>query len=105
MLVLGNKHQSDFNIHAITGDKVHATTRATPELITDAPKNYDLILCLDPVLYARHLYNINLPCVAVCKVDELYKHRDIPDAFDYFIPLGPHTKENLLDLINSANRN
>nr|BAN65977.1 conserved hypothetical protein [Babesia bovis] len=104
MLVLGNKTQTDINIRTLTDGKDHLVTNVTPEIITDATKNYDLIVCLDPVLYARHLYNINLPCIAVCKVEELYKHRDIPDAFDYFIPIGPHTKSNLVELITTGHR-
>ncbi|KAK1441749.1 hypothetical protein BgAZ_500810 [Babesia gibsoni] len=101
MLILGNKYRKDIQIDTVVGSSSTTVLKPTPELITNAPRNYDLILCLDPVLYARQLYNINLPCVAVCKVEELYKHRDIPDAFDYIIPLGHSPESNFLDLIKA----
>lgn len=102
MLILGSKYRNDIKIEDIAGASAHTPVNPTSELITNAPKNYDLILCLDPVLYARHLYNINLPCVAICKIEELYKHRDIPDAFDYIIPLGDNSGGNLFDYIKTT---
>nr|PVC54250.1 hypothetical protein MACL_00003222 [Theileria orientalis] len=87
MLILGSKHQNGLNYTGLLSERFDRPIKVTPDVITNAPLNYDLILCFDPVRYARHLYNINLPCVAVCKVEDLYCHRDIPDAFDYFVPL------------------
>eukprot|EP00375_Theileria_parva_P003000 XP_765681.1 hypothetical protein [Theileria parva strain Muguga] len=94
MLVLGTKHQKSLNYQQLLSQKFDNPTKVTPEIITNAPLNYDVILCFDPIRYAKLLYNINLPCVAISKVEDFYHHRDIPDAFDYLLPLT----EDFLDI-------
>ncbi|XP_954561.1 uncharacterized protein TA19140 [Theileria annulata] len=94
MLVIGTKHQTGLNYQQLLGQKFYTPDKITPEIITNAPLNYDLILCFDPIRYARLLHNINLPCVAISRVEDFYHHRDIPDAFDYLLPIT----EDFLDI-------
>lgn len=90
VLILGNKFQSRINLDNFFLTSKNNFTHSpnfNSEIIDSASKNYDLILCLDPILFAKKLKNINLPRVLVSTVDDLYWHRDLIDSFDYLIPL------------------
>ncbi|AFZ80468.1 hypothetical protein BEWA_033210 [Theileria equi strain WA] len=100
MLILGNKHRHSVNLGPLLSHSYKETIKVTPEVLINAPGSHDLILCFDPVFYARHLYNVNLPRIAICTFDDLYQHRDIPDAFDYLIPLRDEQSDvSILDSI------
>lgn len=101
VLVLGTKYQNSLNFGSILGNDTKWITKITPEIITNASKTYDIILCLDPPLYAKQLYNVNLPCVAICSAKDLYRHRDISDAFDYFVPLEAGLSDSFLNTLDS----
>lgn len=51
-----------------------------------APTVYSLIICLDPVLFARHLRNYPLPIVGVASPNEVHDYPEILDIIDYLIP-------------------
>lgn len=55
-------------------------------VLAAACKNYHLILCFDPVLYANSLQGINLPVMAVATSAELAAYPEIVRVCDYLLP-------------------
>merc|ERR1712118_299033 len=56
-------------------------------VISSATLHYELILCLDPILYARHLQRINLPIIMAATTKEIHDYPEILDVTDYLLPV------------------
>merc|ERR1712125_310900 len=61
VLILGNKNQFDIDWKGRFEGIQFNTGVVHVQVISMAPKYYSMILCLDPILYARSLRRINLP--------------------------------------------
>lgn len=84
ILVVGSKNQRGFDWKN-NFDGIRPTEMSESVLVT-ACKNYHMILCFDPVLYAKALKGINLPVMAVATVEEISQHPDILKVCDYLLP-------------------
>jgi len=98
VLVLGDKHRFEAvweyeNKKRTLGDEGLRFTRERldEKAITSASKYHDLIICLDPVLFAKSLHRINLPVMTVATAEEIHEHPEILDMTDYLLPT-PDTK-------------
>lgn len=91
-LVLGhNKHRISLDwTEAVqkldTRGGATADTKVDKGLLARAPTQYDLIICLDPVLFARYLHNYTLPVLGVAAIEEIREYPEILDVIDYLIP-------------------
>ena len=92
ILALGNKNQKGFDWknnfdgikHADAGSGAGSPMSAS--VLAAATKNYHLILCFDPVLYASSLQGHNLPVMTVATSAELAAHPEIIKVSDYLLP-------------------
>mgnify|MGYP004023412005 CR=1 FL=1 len=50
------------------------------QVISSATRDYSLILCLDPVMFAKALHRVNLPVMAVATPKEVKKFYVMYDA-------------------------
>ena len=84
ILAIGNKNQSGFdwknNFDGIQQTGMNDSVLAT------AAKNYHLILCFDPVLFALSLQNLHLPIMVVATAQELAQYPEILQVTDYLLP-------------------
>ena len=87
ILALGSKNQTGFDWKNNFDGIRHAETSVMSEsVLAAASKNYHLILCFDPVLYANSLQGINLPVMAVATSAEVAAHPAILKVCDYLLP-------------------
>ena len=87
ILALGNKNQTGFDWkNNFDGIRHAENTTMSESVLAAASKNYHLILCFDPVLYANSLQGINLPIMAVASSAELAAHPEILKVCDYLLP-------------------
>merc|ERR1712118_236313 len=64
--------------------------------ISSAPYKYQMILCCDPLMYARYLDGINLPVMAVATAEEVAENPEILDAVDYLLPYPTNEAEEYM---------
>merc|ERR1719171_1469343 len=63
VLVLGNRHQFGIDWKNRFTGLDFLQGRMDERVISSATRYYQLVLCLDPVLYSKHLSRINLPVI------------------------------------------
>lgn len=91
-LLLGhNKHRVTLNwTEAVSKLDIQggntSRTRVDKCLLARAPSQYDAIICLDPVLFARHLRHYTLPILGVAAIQDIREYPEILDVIDYLIP-------------------
>merc|ERR1711972_751506 len=86
VLILGNKNQFGIDWKG-RFEGIDFDTGVVDEMvISSAPKHYQMILCLDPVLYSRALRRINLPVMMCATAREITQHPEILDVTDYLLP-------------------
>lgn len=89
ILCLGNKNQIDIawskHFEGVTLQNC-AATPGSSSILSAAPVHYSLIVCLDPVLFAKHLYGINVPVLGVCTPRDIHEHPEILKVIDYLLP-------------------
>eukprot|EP00434_Breviolum_minutum_P005395 symbB.v1.2.004757.t2/scaffold242.1/size254583/4 len=86
VLILGNKNQFGISWKGHFAGVEFDTGVVDEKLISGATKHYEMILCLDPVLYCRSLYKINLPVMMCATPREITEHPEILDVTDYLLP-------------------
>ena len=86
VLILGNKNQFGIDWKGRFEGMEFDTGVVDGKLISAAPKHYQMILCLDPVLYCRALHRINLPVMMCASLREMTEHPEILDVTDYLLP-------------------
>lgn len=86
VLILGNKNQFGISWKGRFAGVEFDTGVVDEKLISTAPKHYEMILCLDPVLYCRSLRKINLPVMMCATLREITEHPEILDVTDYLLP-------------------
>eukprot|EP00435_Cladocopium_sp_Y103_P071721 s42_g38.t1 len=86
VLILGNKNQFGISWKGRFEGVEFDTGVVDEKLISSAPKHYEMILCLDPVLYCRSLRKINLPVMMCATLREITEHPEILDVTDYLLP-------------------
>lgn len=94
VLVLGNKHQFGIDWKNRFQGFDFLQGSMDDRVISSAVLHYELILCLDPVLYARHLQRINLPIVMAATTKEIHDYPEILDVTDYLLPV-PGTRHDV----------
>eukprot|EP00392_Amoebophrya_sp_AT5.2_P001027 g1029.t1 len=100
ILILGNRNhfgvnwlaqcteqQSAASSSAQKATKPHThCARLDEQLISAASKDYSLILCLDPCLFCKALWRVNLPVMMIATAKELHDHPEILKVTDYLLP-------------------
>ena len=86
VLILGNKNQFGIDWKGRFEGMEFDTGVVDGKLISGATKHYQMILCLDPVLYCRSLHRINLPVMMCATLREITEHPEILDVTDYLLP-------------------
>ncbi|CAD7929255.1 unnamed protein product [Amoebophrya sp. A25] len=96
VLILGNRNHFGVNWQQslgfrASGDGSNAPqhsmhTRVDEHVISTASKDYSLVLCLDPILFAKALHRINLPVMMIATPKELHEHPEILQVTDYLLP-------------------
>ncbi|CAE7831132.1 XI-D [Symbiodinium sp. CCMP2592] len=86
VLILGNKNQFGIDWKGRFEGMDFDTGVVDEKTISSAPKHYDMILCLDPVLYCRSLYRINVPVMMCATPREIAEHPEILNVTDYLLP-------------------
>jgi hypothetical protein len=92
ILAIGNKNQAGFDWKNNFDGINHAAEAGSSSgpmsqsVLAAACKNYHMILCFDPVLYAKALQCINLPIMAVATSAEIASHPEILRVCDYLLP-------------------
>merc|ERR1711862_391725 len=56
------------------------------QVIATAPKYYQMILCLDPVLYARSIRKMTIPVMTCTTAREINQYPEILEVTDYLLP-------------------
>ncbi|CAD7940695.1 unnamed protein product [Amoebophrya sp. A120] len=98
ILVLGNRNH--FGVNWFAGSPAAGTSNSSKTLapsykhcprvdeqtIATATKDFSLILCLDPILFAKALHRANLPVMMVATAKELHDHPEILQVTDYLLP-------------------
>merc|ERR1719293_501934 len=86
ILILGNKNQFGIDWKGRFEGIDFDTGIVDEKVISAAPKPYQLILCLDPVLYARSLHRISVPVMMCATAREITQHPEILSVTDYLLP-------------------
>ncbi|KAF4673706.1 hypothetical protein FOL47_010187 [Perkinsus chesapeaki] len=86
VLVIGSKNQGGVSWKNHFEGLQFSKARMDMSVIATASANYHLIMCLDPILYIKALYQINVPVMMVATNRELNEHPEILDACDYLLP-------------------
>ena len=86
VLILGNKNQFGIDWKGRFEGMDFDTGVVDEKTISSAPKHYDMILCLDPVLYCRSLHRINVPVMMCATSREIAEHPEILNVTDYLLP-------------------
>merc|ERR1719401_1733100 len=86
VLILGNKNQFGIDWKGRFEGMEFDTGIVDEKVISSAPKHYQLILCLDPVLYARSLHRISVPVMMCATAREITQHPEILRVTDYLLP-------------------
>ncbi|OLQ10545.1 Unconventional myosin-X [Symbiodinium microadriaticum] len=86
VLILGNKNQFGIDWKGRFEGMDFDTGVVDEKTISSAPKHYDMILCLDPVLYCRSLHRINVPVMMCATPREIAEHPEILNVTDYLLP-------------------
>ncbi|KYK63522.1 hypothetical protein TGPRC2_233170 [Toxoplasma gondii TgCatPRC2] len=87
-LCLGNRNQVNISWpkHFDGLTVVTSAVAAQSSILSSASVYYSLIICLDPVLFAKHLYRVNVPVLGVCTPREIHEHPEILKVIDYLLP-------------------
>merc|ERR1712217_577434 len=83
VLILGNKNQFGIDWKGRFEGIELETDIVDQRIISSAPKHYQMILCLDPILYTKHLKGIGLPVMMCATAREITQHPEILDVTDY----------------------
>ncbi|CAK0833375.1 unnamed protein product [Prorocentrum cordatum] len=86
VLILGNKNQFGIDWKGRFEGIDFDTGIVDEKVISSAPKHYQLILCLDPALYARSLHRISVPVMMCATAREITQHPEILRVTDYLLP-------------------
>mmetsp|Transcript_33438 Transcript_33438/g.51995 ORF Transcript_33438/g.51995 Transcript_33438/m.51995 type:complete len:156 (-) Transcript_33438:38-505(-) len=86
VLILGNKNQFGIDWKGRFEGMSFDTGVVDEKVISSAPSNYHLILCLDPILYAKTLRRMNLPVMMCATAREINDYPEILDVTDYLLP-------------------
>lgn len=88
ILAIGSKNQTGFDWkNNFDGIKHTESGGAMSEsVLAAATKQYHMILCFDPVLYASALQGLNLPVMSVATAAEISAHPEILQVSDYLLP-------------------
>jgi len=86
VLILGNKNQFGIDWKGRFEGMSFDTGVVDEKVISSAPSNYHLVLCLDPVLYSKTLRRINLPVMMCATAREISSYPEILDVTDYLLP-------------------
>ncbi len=87
ILAVGNKNQQGFDWkNNFDGIKHAAEGPMSESVLAAACKSYHLIMCFDPILYAKALQGINLPIMMVASAEDISKHPEILQVSDYLLP-------------------
>ena len=86
VLVLGQRNHFGLNWQSAVGNGVTHHTKLDDQVISSASREYSMILCLDPILFAKSLYRVNLPVMTVATPKELHEHPEIVKMTDYLLP-------------------
>mmetsp|Transcript_23622 Transcript_23622/g.52370 ORF Transcript_23622/g.52370 Transcript_23622/m.52370 type:complete len:202 (-) Transcript_23622:113-718(-) len=103
VLVLGNKNQFGIDWKGRFEGVDFDTGIVDSQVIATAPKHYHMVLCLDPVLYARSLRRLNVPVMMCATTQEITQYPEILDVSDYLLP-SPSSRHDaaLRALVSSA---
>eukprot|EP00405_Crypthecodinium_cohnii_P020733 CAMPEP_0206480410 /NCGR_PEP_ID=MMETSP0324_2-20121206/37294_1 /ASSEMBLY_ACC=CAM_ASM_000836 /TAXON_ID=2866 /ORGANISM="Crypthecodinium cohnii, Strain Seligo" /LENGTH=204 /DNA_ID=CAMNT_0053957225 /DNA_START=196 /DNA_END=810 /DNA_ORIENTATION=- len=102
VLVLGDKKQVSIDWKGRFNGIEFNTGVVDEMVISSAPKHYDLILCTDPVLYAKSLRNINVPVMMMASAKEITQYPEILDVTDYLLPSPTGRHDAALMAVMSA---
>jgi len=86
ILMLGNKNQFGIDWKGRFSGMDFDTGIVDERVISSAPRHYQLVLCLDPVLYCRSLRKINIPVMMCATAREITQHPEILEVTDYLLP-------------------
>uniref|UniRef100_A0A7S2I880 Uncharacterized protein n=1 Tax=Alexandrium andersonii TaxID=327968 RepID=A0A7S2I880_9DINO len=86
VLILGSKNQFGIDWKGRFEGIDFDTGIVDERVISAAPKYYQLILCMDPVLYCKSLKNISLPVMMCATAREIVQHPELLDVTDYLLP-------------------
>mmetsp|Transcript_29863 Transcript_29863/g.79451 ORF Transcript_29863/g.79451 Transcript_29863/m.79451 type:complete len:154 (-) Transcript_29863:324-785(-) len=86
VLILGNKNQFSVDWKGRFKGMDFHTGKVDERVIGSAPRHYELILCLDPVLYSRYLRGISLPVMMCATAREINENPEILQVTDYLLP-------------------
>lgn len=83
----GNKNHFGLNWgDSVASGRVSHFHKVDDHVIAAASREYSLILCLDPVMFAQQLHRCNLPVMAVATPKELHEYPEILKVLDYLLP-------------------
>eukprot|EP00419_Tripos_fusus_P072174 CAMPEP_0172876294 /NCGR_PEP_ID=MMETSP1075-20121228/103962_1 /TAXON_ID=2916 /ORGANISM="Ceratium fusus, Strain PA161109" /LENGTH=144 /DNA_ID=CAMNT_0013727587 /DNA_START=86 /DNA_END=518 /DNA_ORIENTATION=+ len=86
VLILGNKNQFGIDWKGRFDGIEFSAGIVDERVLSSAPKHYQLILCLDPVLYCKALRGINLPVMMCATAREIVSHPEMLNVTDYLLP-------------------
>lgn len=92
ILAVGNKNQSGFSWKNDFDGIKHADSQdqnggfMSESVLSAACKNYHLLLCFDPVLFAHSLQGLNIPVMSVATASEIVQFPEILRVSDYYLP-------------------
>eukprot|EP00916_Digyalum_oweni_P025913 GHVL01042678.1.p1 GENE.GHVL01042678.1~~GHVL01042678.1.p1 ORF type:complete len:170 (+),score=31.03 GHVL01042678.1:37-510(+) len=89
VLILGSRNHVGIdwkNLFYTEGSDALSRGGINETLILTAGKYYDAILCLDPALYYKHLYQTHLPVIGIATTKELATKPNITKVVDYLLP-------------------
>lgn len=92
ILAVGNKNESGFSwkndFDGIKHAQVTCDNGSTmsDSVLSAASKNYHLLLCFDPVLFANAIQGLNIPVMSVATSAEILQHPEILRVSDYLLP-------------------
>eukprot|EP00927_Polykrikos_kofoidii_P028486 TRINITY_DN24869_c0_g1_i2.p2 TRINITY_DN24869_c0_g1~~TRINITY_DN24869_c0_g1_i2.p2 ORF type:complete len:187 (-),score=28.65 TRINITY_DN24869_c0_g1_i2:32-523(-) len=87
VLIVGSKHQFGIDWKGRFDGIEFDTGVVDAQVIHTAPRHYHMILCLDPVLYARSLKRrMTIPVMMCATAKELNEYPEILDVTDYLLP-------------------
>mmetsp|Transcript_52427 Transcript_52427/g.154598 ORF Transcript_52427/g.154598 Transcript_52427/m.154598 type:complete len:159 (-) Transcript_52427:74-550(-) len=86
VLIVGNKNQFGVDWKGKFEGMDFDTGIVDEKVISSASKYYQLILCLDPVLYAKSLRRLSVPVMMCATAREITQHPEILEVCDYLLP-------------------
>eukprot|EP00401_Gymnodinium_catenatum_P056996 CAMPEP_0117507942 /NCGR_PEP_ID=MMETSP0784-20121206/26686_1 /TAXON_ID=39447 /ORGANISM="" /LENGTH=193 /DNA_ID=CAMNT_0005303467 /DNA_START=89 /DNA_END=668 /DNA_ORIENTATION=+ len=93
VLILGNKNQFSIDWKGRFEGVEFASGMVDKQVIATAPKYYDMIMCLDPVLYARSLRRMTIPVMMCATAREINQYPELLQVTDYLLP-SPSSRQD-----------